>query len=93
MKLFLTLLLLPLLLHAGLLHDAYVQDEVDKDKEMHAHLYTSNWWVPAFAAVLQPACRTYAVKQSCDHTYVLVHASRRIYCVHFVAATAIAPAL
>lgn len=27
----------------GLLHDAYVQDEVDKDKEMHAHLYTKNW--------------------------------------------------
>lgn len=27
----------------GLLHDAYVQDEVDKDKEMHAHMYTKNW--------------------------------------------------
>lgn len=27
----------------SLLHDAYVQDEVDKDKEMHAHLYSSNW--------------------------------------------------
>jgi hypothetical protein len=46
------------LLHAGLLHDAYVQDEVDKDREMHAHLYSSNWWVSAICLqVLLPAQR------------------------------------
>jgi hypothetical protein len=55
------------LLIAGLLHDAYVQDEVDKDREMHAHLYSSNWWVhsvvPCARACVQPsnavACLTH----------------------------------
>ncbi|KAF8066320.1 hypothetical protein HT031_002643 [Scenedesmus sp. PABB004] len=27
----------------SLLHDAYVADEVDKDRELHEHLYSKNW--------------------------------------------------
>jgi hypothetical protein len=58
-----------LFLLAGLLHDAYVQDEVDKDKEMHAHLYSSNWWVSLVGMLLCPHVQLCACA-GCVHVFI-----------------------
>jgi hypothetical protein len=71
-------------LFVGLLHDAYVQDEVDKDKEMHAHLYSSNWWVSSTGMPLCPHVQLCAwVAEACTLFNIrepLMHLAWRTCC-------------